>query len=131
MNKRILFVDDDINVLNGYKRTYRKKYDITTAIGGEEGLRKIEQAREDFAVIVSDMIMPEMNGIEFLSGAKALAPDSIRIILTGNADLSAAIDVTDKGSIFRFLTKPCKQEVFVKTINEAIEAHRLIKAKHA
>src|SRR6056297_1013215 len=51
MNKKILFVDDDINVLNGYKRTYRKKYNLTTAISGQEGLRQLKQAKEDFAVI--------------------------------------------------------------------------------
>lgn len=129
MNKKILFVDDDTNVLNGYKRTYHRKFDIVTACGGEEGLREIKKAKEEFAVIVSDMKMPEMNGIEFLRAAKDASPDSVRIMLTGNADLTVAIDAVNEGNIFRFLTKPCKQENFVTTINEAQELHRLIKSE--
>ncbi len=129
MNKKILFVDDDINVLNGYKRTYRKKYNLTTAISGQEGLRQLKQAKEDFAVIISDMKMPAMNGIEFLSKVKDLAPDSVRIILTGNADLTLAKNAVNDGKIFQILKKPCKQDRFVKVVEEAIELHRILKSK--
>ena len=123
MNKKILFVDDDINVLNGFKRTYRKKYDVTIATSGEEGLRLIKEAKEEFAVIISDMKMPEMNGIEFLTEVKRLVPDSIRIMLTGNVDLSTAIHAVKEGNIYRFLTKPCKQEILISTIEAAVKLH--------
>ncbi len=129
MNKKILFVDDDINVLNGYKRTYRRKFDIVIAEGGEKGLREISRSEDEFAVIVSDMKMPEMNGIEFLAEAKKLSPDSIRIMLTGNADLSVAIKAVNEGNIFRFLTKPCEKDLFIKTVKDALDLFRLIKSE--
>ena len=73
MTKKILCVDDDPNILQGYKRALRKDFDISIAEGGEPGLALIAQ-EGPFAVIVSDMRMPGMDGVQFLSRVKETAP---------------------------------------------------------
>jgi len=128
MDYKILCVDDDLNILQGYKRSFRKDFNIYTAEGGSEGLSMIENDGP-FAVVISDMRMPEMDGIQFLRLVKKLAPQTVRMMLTGNADQQTAIDAVNEGSIFRFLTKPCFPEVFAKAINAGIEQYRLITAE--
>src|ERR1700733_8122058 len=103
MSNRILCVDDDINILEGYQRALRKEFDITTAPGGEEALVKIRD-EGPFAVVVSDMRMPGMDGIQLLTRIKQVAPESVRIMLTGNADQQTAMNAVNEGNIFRFLT---------------------------
>src|SRR5262245_28427095 len=104
MSERILCVDDEPNVLAGYQRQLRKHYDIEIAQGGEQGLAAIQE-KGPYAVIVSDMRMPGMNGAQFLARAKELAPHSVRMLLTGYSDQKAAISAVNDGHIFRFLTK--------------------------
>ncbi len=128
MNKRILIVDDDQNLLSSLKRQLRKKYRIRTAVGPESGLEAID-AEKNFAVILSDLQMPGMDGIQFLAKAKHLVPDSVRVMLTGNADLQKAIQAVNEGHIYRFLTKPCPIDTLINTIDQAIEHHRLVKAE--
>src|SRR4051812_10280575 len=93
---RILFVDDDPNILAGYQRTLRKRYSVATALSADEGLALIE-SDGPFAVVVADMQMPGTNGIQFLRKAQEKAPDSIRLMLTGNADQKTAIDAVNEG----------------------------------
>ena len=130
MSNNILFVDDESNVLDAYRRNLRKQFNITTAISGAEGLNAI-QTQGPFAVIVSDMRMPEMDGIAFLMKAKDLAPDTIRMMLTGNADQQTAIDAVNKGDVFRFLNKPCTPEDMANSLNDAIKQYELINAEKA
>src|SRR5262249_51713717 len=99
-----------------------------TALGPEQGLELLSKAGP-YAVIVSDLRMPGMNGIQFLAEAKAIVPDSIRIMLTGYADTSAAIAAVNQGNIFRFLNKPCVGEVLNHTLLAALEQHRLVTAE--
>ncbi len=129
MNPKILLVDDDPNILQGFKRHLRKLFQIETALGGKEGL---ETATKDgpFAVIVSDMQMPEMNGIQFLAAVRQVAPESVRMMLTGNADQKTATDAVNNGHIFRFLTKPCSPETFARALEAGVEQYRLITAEH-
>lgn len=82
-----------------------------------------------FAVIVSDLRMPGMDGIQFLRKARELAPDSVRIMLTGNGDIEAAIEAVNEGNIFRFLTKPCLPDKLEQAINAGMQQHRLITAE--
>ncbi len=128
MNRRILFVDDDKNILDGYKRALRKDFEIHIAEGGEEALAIIKN-EEEFAVIVSDMRMPVMDGIQFLRRAREVSPNSVRMMLTGNADQQTAIDAVNKGSIFRFLTKPCPPEDFATALKAGIEQYYLLTAE--
>lgn len=116
MTDQILFVDDESSVLDGYRRLLQRHFAVETARGGSEGLAMIERAGP-FSVVVSDMRMPGMNGAEFLSHVRLRAPETVRMLLTGYADVNAAIDAVNKGNIFRFLTKPCSKEALIDAIN--------------
>lgn len=128
MDEKILFVDDDPNILSSHQRQLRKQFTIDTALGGELGLEAIA-TRGPFAVIVADMRMPGMDGIQFLSKVKGITPDSVRIMLTGNADQQTAIDAVNEGNIFRFLTKPCPPDSMAKALTAGIEQYRLVTAE--
>lgn len=121
---RVLCVDDEPNVLDGLKRQLRRKFDVETATSGAEGLSAM-QTRGPFTVVVSDMRMPQMDGSQFLSAARELAPDTVRLLLTGYADIEAAIRAVNEGSIFRFLSKPCPAELLSSALDAAVEQHRL------
>src|SRR5216684_8108524 len=90
MAEKILLVDDDPLILDGYRRTLGRDFSIETAVGGEEGL-KLATDGGPYAVVISDMRMPGMDGIQFLSRIKALSPDTIRVMLTGNTEIETAI----------------------------------------
>lgn len=128
MADKILFVDDDPNILAAFQRQLRKQFVLETAQGGNEGLEALVR-RGPFSVIVSDLRMPEMDGIQFLSRVRSLAPDSVRMMLTGNADLHAAVAAVNEGHIFRFLTKPCAPEVLTKALSAGLGQYHLIIAE--
>jgi response regulator RpfG family c-di-GMP phosphodiesterase len=128
MNEKVLFVDDDPNLLAACERNFRRQFKIETAEGGEAALRKIAE-RGPFAVVISDRQMPHMDGIQFLSLVRERAPDTVRIMLTGNADLEGAIKVVNEGNIFRFLTKPCAHEILGKAVEDGLTQFRLITAE--
>lgn len=128
MTKRVLFVDDEPKVLVAFERQLHEQFDISTATSGSAALEMIA-SDSPFAVIISDMRMPGMDGVEFLAAAKQRTPDSVRVMLTGNADQQTAIEAVNEGSIFRFLTKPCTTEVLVRTIEAGITQYRLITAE--
>jgi len=128
MNEKILAVDDEKNILDAIQRQMRKKFHVETALGPEEGLTAIKQ-RGPHAVVISDLRMPKMDGIQFLTRVKKLTPDTVRVMLTGNADLENAIQAVNEGNIFRFLTKPCSPEILEKVIQAGIEQYRLVTAE--
>ena len=123
MSNRVLFVDDDPKILAAFQRQLRKKVVIETVESGAEGL---EVLRRDgpFSLVVTDYCMPSMNGIEFLSRAREIAPETVRIMLTGSADLGAAIQAVNQGNIFRFLTKPCSSENLLEAVQAGIHEYR-------
>jgi len=125
VNEKILCVDDDANILDAYRRSLRKQFTIEVALGGEQGLTVLKQSGP-FAVVVSDMQMPGMNGIEFLSKCRTVAPETVRMMLTGNADLKTSIDALNEGSIFRFLVKPVPPEKMGVFLQQGVEQYRLI-----
>lgn len=128
MSTKVLCVDDDVNILAGFQRNLRKHFSIDIAEGGEQGLASIEQ-NGPYAVIVSDMQMPGMNGVQFLAKVEALCPDTIRIMLTGNADQQTAVEAVNKGHVFHFLTKPCLPETLALTLQAGIKQYRLLTAE--
>lgn len=128
MDERILFVDDDPNILEAYQRKLQRVLAVETALGGEEGLRILGE-RGPFAVVVADMQMPQMDGIEFLSQVKERYPETVRMMLTGNADTRVAIQAVNEGNIFRFLTKPCPADIFGKSLVAGLNQYRLICAE--
>jgi serine phosphatase RsbU (regulator of sigma subunit) len=122
MKGKVLLVDDDAMILAGLKRKLRNQFRIETALSGEEGLRKIDE-NGPYAVIVSDYFMPGMNGIEFLCRVKETDPDSVRMMLTGSADMSTAIQAVNEGSIFQFHPKPCPADTLGKAIQSGVDAY--------
>jgi response regulator RpfG family c-di-GMP phosphodiesterase len=128
VTSRILCVDDEPNILQALERQLRKQFEIVTAPGPVQGLEAIEKSGP-FAVILSDLRMPVMNGIRFLAVAKERSPESVRMILSGQADFAATIEAVNEGSIFRFLTKPCENDHLVKALTAALEQYRLIQAE--
>ena len=121
----VLCVDDEPKVLEGLVLNLRRHYRVSTAASGPEGLAIISGSGPP-AVVVSDMRMPGMDGAAFLSQVKERAPDIVRLLLTGQADLDSAIAAVNQGQVFRFLTKPCNSQSFLTAIAAAAEQYRLI-----
>jgi len=128
MSERILFIDDEPNFLSSLQRQLRERFDIELAVGAQFGLQAIS-TQGPYAVVVSDLRMPGVDGIGFLAKVKECSPDSVRIMLTGQADLEAAIHAVNEGNIFRFLTKPCPMEVLMRSLEAALAQYRLITAE--
>ncbi len=128
MMAKILLVDDEPGVLAGYARTLHREFEVDTAVGGELGLEAI-RGRGPYATVISDMRMPGMSGAQFLAKARQSAPDTVRMLLTGYTDLSAAMDAINEGNIYRFLTKPCSKEMMVAAINSGVEQYQLIRSE--
>ncbi len=128
MPEAVLIVDDDANLLSSMRRQLRGKYELMMAQGGEEALGLLRQGPVP-AVILCDMRMGGMDGIETLSRVKEISPETVRVMLTGNADMQTAVDAINTGAIFRFLTKPCPHEVLVSGLDAAIAQYRLITAE--
>jgi response regulator RpfG family c-di-GMP phosphodiesterase len=125
--KTILFVDDDIRVVSALQRALHRTYEIEIAGCASEALEAISDS--SYAVVVSDMKMPGMSGVEFLTRVKEISPDTVRILLTGQAELEVAIAAVNEGNVFRFLSKPCPQDLLVKALDAALEQHRMCVAE--
>ncbi len=124
MKHRLLIVDDDAPVRNALKRSLRGEgYEIEVADGPNAGLKLL--AERPFDVILSDHMMPEMSGIEFLGIVRDRFPDTVRIMLTGHADMQTAIDGINKGELYRFLTKPWDDLDLKVTLHLAVESLEL------
>jgi len=120
----ILFVDDESDILNSLKRFLRREpYRKFFAESGLKALEILES--NDISVIVSDLRMPEMNGLELISQAKKRNPDTLRLILSGSQDFDQIINSINKGEVFRFVPKPVDPEAFKKILNDAIDYYCL------
>lgn len=124
ISRKVLFVDDDNLVLEGIKRQLRREFDISVAIGGQEGLATLER-EGPFAVVVSDFNMPRMDGIAFLNQVYQKYPDTVLIMLTGRAELDVAVNALHQAHIARFLNKPCPKEILQEMLNDGLEQYRL------
>ena len=118
MNK-ILFVDDDTNFLKVAQHLFQEQLDVDIAENGEEGLARIK-GKGPFSVIISDLLMPGMDGFEFIEKAGALSPDSVFIILSGHADIDASLKALNEGNVFRFLVKPYKVNALKKAVEDGL-----------
>ncbi|MCU7842393.1 MAG: response regulator [Candidatus Thiodiazotropha sp. (ex Monitilora ramsayi)] len=127
-SEKVLMVDDDRNLLDSFRRQFRKRLTLETATSGADGVQAVRDGGP-FAVVISDMQMPNMNGIEFLSRVRSISPNTIRIMLTGNANLDVAIDAVNDGNIFRFLNKPVETEQLYQVIIDSIQQYRLQSAE--
>jgi DNA-binding NtrC family response regulator len=103
--RRILIVDDEENVCHALKRSLRKEgYELFFGHEPAEGLEVLKKQPVD--MVISDHLMPNMTGLEFLKLVRDRYPDCMRLMLTGHADMQTAIDAINQGNIYRFLTKP-------------------------
>lgn len=125
---KILCVDDEPRILEGLRLHLRRGYDLVTAGSGEEGLVALAE-RGPFAVVMSDMRMPGMDGATFLEKVRHLDPDATRMLLTGHSELEAAVAAVNRGQIFRFLTKPIPPDELRRAFEAAAEQHRLVTAE--
>jgi ActR/RegA family two-component response regulator len=121
MDEKILFVDDDPNILEIYQRALRKTFRIDIATSGEEGLRLLAE-RGPYAVVVADMGMPIMNGIDFLGRVRELSPDTVRMVLTGRE--STATAAVNQANVFRFLVKPCPVDTVLSALVAGVNEYR-------
>lgn len=122
MTHKVLLVDDEVNLLQSLRRSFRNKYDLKLADGGQQALSLL-RVDSTIAVVVSDMQMPEVNGLKVLTEARKLCPNTVRIMLTGNIDQQTAVDAVNQGGVFRFVNKPCEPEHLADAIDEAIKLH--------
>lgn len=126
----LLFVDDEENVLNAMKRLFRREnYRIFLANGAEKALTVLE--KEKIQLIVSDHRMPGMTGAELLIKVKQMYPDTIRIMLTGYADVNAIMGAVNEGAVYKFITKPWNDEDLRLTVGLALEQYDLIQENRA
>jgi len=122
---RVLCVDDEPGVLEGLALTLRRGFEVLTAESGKAGLEALAND-STIAVVISDMRMPGMSGAAFLARARTTTPDVIRLLLTGHAEVDAAIAAINEGQIFRFMTKPCPPHTLLAAVEAAVEQHRLV-----
>jgi response regulator RpfG family c-di-GMP phosphodiesterase len=127
-NEKILCVDDDPIILFAIEKDLRHRFPVVTALSGEQALSLIKN-QGPFGVILADMLMPGMNGVELLAQAQRMSPDSVRIMLTGDEDKQTAVEAINEGRIFRFLSKPCPPDKLSAAIEAGFEQYRLIIAE--
>jgi response regulator RpfG family c-di-GMP phosphodiesterase len=125
---RVVCVDDEPQVLSGLSLHLRRRYDVETATSGQAALELLAR-QPPAAVVISDMRMPGMNGAEFLTKASATFPHTTRILLTGHAEVDAAMTAVNQGAVFRFLIKPCPPPELLSAVDAAAELHRVTLAE--
>ena len=128
MNDTVLFVDDDEKILRFAERSLGRRYDCVTARSGEEALQMLTE-RERVAVIVTDDNMPGMKGTQLLARARKVSPDTTRIMLTGYAEQSIAVDAVNEGAVFRFLNKPIRLKTLIDVVDLGVRQYQLVTAE--
>ncbi|GAA3958580.1 HD domain-containing phosphohydrolase [Actinoplanes auranticolor] len=122
---RILLVDDEPNLLDGLRRQLRRDFTVETAVGAANGLFALKPD-DPFAVIVSDFLMPGINGAEFLAAAAKAAPTSTRMLLTGHTSLADAAITVNQGRVFRMLLKPVDTDTMTAALRDCVTQHKLV-----
>ena len=128
MNNKILCVDDEESILRGFQLNLRKDFELHLASDGVEGLEIFEK-EGGFALVLSDMRMPRMNGAEMLAEIKKRDHEVSTILLTGHTDFDSAMAAVNDGNVFRMLSKPCPPERLIKVLNDGLEQYDLIRSK--
>ncbi len=123
MSAKILFVDDDPNILASFRRRLGRRYYVTTAMSGEQALEVVAH-RGPFAVVVCDERMRRVSGVDVLQALREASPATVRIMLTGNTDRSVEMRAKKEANVFRYFTKPCRPEDLVAAINAGVQAYR-------
>lgn len=123
----LLFVDDEESILHALRRLFRKEpYEILTAVSAREGLNLV--ASRPVELIISDHRMPEMEGTEFLARVREKKPDIMRIMLTGYADMKAAVEAINESQVYRYISKPWNDDDLRLTVREALRQYDLVRS---
>jgi len=128
MQYKIMIVDDEPANLRTLERLFRQDYRVVTALSGAEALTLLEQ--HDIALLITDQRMPAMTGIELMMRTVALRPQMVKILLTGYTDIDALIDAINSGLVYRYLTKPWKNDDLRLTVSRALEHYEMAKSRH-
>ena len=115
MNNKILCVDDEEAILRGFKLNLRNSFELHFASDGREGL-DVFKREGGFAVVLSDMRMPQMSGSEMLQEIKKIDSEVVTVLLTGHTDFESAMSAVNDGNVFRMLSKPCPPDILNKTL---------------
>jgi response regulator RpfG family c-di-GMP phosphodiesterase len=126
---RVLFVDDEPALLAALTRNLRSPhFELATVTRGAAALDMLRN-EGPFAVIVTDLRMPEMDGVQLLRKARTVSPDTVRVLFTGQPDIERAIAAINEGEVFRLITKPCPRIPMALMLQSAIKQHQLITAE--
>lgn len=117
----VLFIDDEQHNLLSFKASFRRDFNVETAIGAKEAKELL--ANKKFEVVLSDQRMPGQTGVELFEEILTQYPDIIRILITGYTDIDVVVDAVNKGKIYKYLTKPWDAEVLIQTVNEAFAVY--------
>ena len=128
MTDKILFVDDDVNLLAAVRRNLEGQFHLETASSGAEALDLLAR-QGPYAVVVADMQMPGMNGVELLNSCRERFPDTVRTMLTNAADQETAVQAINGGYVFQFLNKPCPSEVLALALENSLRQYRLAQTR--
>lgn len=128
MVPKVLLVDDDEAILTGYQRNLRKRFDLDMVTNGASAL-ELMSSETSYAVVVADMHMPSMNGLDLLKQVRESCPDTTRIMITGDADQRTAADAVNHGQVFRFLAKPCHSDDLIEAIEAGVRQYQLVRAE--
>jgi ActR/RegA family two-component response regulator len=120
---KILIVNDEKSFLDTIRRNLAHRYELDTAEGGVEGLKAL-QSKGPYVVIISDLSMPDMNGVKFLSKIIEFSPNTVRLVLTDHGDFDAVIEAVNEGHAYAFLSKPCSIETLIKHVDDALVHYR-------
>lgn len=121
-SSRVLFVDDDALILSCFQRLLGRRFDLHCALGPQEALHALE-TQGPFAVVVSDMKMPGLSGLELLQKAKHLSPGVVGLVLSGNTEIDCLDDAVRSGMVYRIVQKPCPHGELTKILEEALAQH--------
>jgi putative nucleotidyltransferase with HDIG domain len=124
---KVLFLDDEPGILHALTRLFVDDHVVVlTSTYGPDALEKL--GKNDVSVFVSDNLMPGMKGVEVLGLAKDLSPDTVRIMLTGRADVEVALDAINRGEVFRFITKPWDDDEMRETVLHSVDRHSMVRS---
>ncbi len=128
MPGKILLVDDDKEVLSSLRFQLGSKFEIETANGADYGIKAV-LTTGPYAVVVSDLRMPRVDGVRFLTWLESQAPNTVRILYTAYADLHVSLNAINEGHVFRLLTKPAATKDIMKALEDGLRQYELVESE--